>query len=259
MVRIFIILLAGMLAVDAQIFMLRRKANRSIQLVPCYSVNDSSLKGYWKLDEASGNAIDSKGANTLTDNNSVGTAAGKIGTSRDFAAASSRYLSIADNADLSTGDIDFTGTCWWKYDAVLAAGQYPGIMGKWQIGQREFQAYLNGDNQRVQLSVSSDGTAITIEVRADNFGDPSENAWHFVVFWHDSVANTINIQIDNGTVDSTSYASGILDGTSIFTIGSVAIGDYWTGQIDEAEFTKRVLTTDERSALYAAGLGCRPL
>lgn len=258
MVRIFIILLAGLLAVDAQIFMLRRKANRSIQLVPCYSVNDSSLKGYWKLDEASGNATDSKGANTLTDNNSVGTAAGKIGTSRDFAAASSRYLSIADNADLSTGDIDFTGTCWFKYDAVLAAGQFPGIMGKFQTGQQEYQAYLNGDNQRVQFSVSSDGTATT-EVRADNFGDPSENAWHFLAFWHDSVNNTINIQIDNTTVDSTPYSAGIADQPSIFTIGSSGIGNYWTGQIDEVVFTKRVLTTDERTALYASGLGCRPL
>lgn len=254
----FILLAFGLLLPsDAQIFVLRRKANVSAQVTPCSSVYDANLKAYWKFDEASGNAVDSKGANTLTDNNTVGTAAGKINSARDFNAASSEDFSIADNNDLSTGDIDCTGWCWWKYDAVLGAGQFPGIIGKWQAGQLEYQAYLNGDNQRVQFTVSNDGTATT-EVRADNFGDPSEGAWHFMVFWHDSVANTINIQIDNGTVDSTPYSAGIFDGTSTFTIGSAGTGNYWTGQIDEVGFTKRVLTVDERDALYGSTLGCRP-
>src|SRR4029077_17083863 len=39
-----------------------------------------NLVSYWKLDEASGNAIDSHGTNHLTDVNTVASAAGKIGT-----------------------------------------------------------------------------------------------------------------------------------------------------------------------------------
>ena len=65
----------------------------------------TNLIAYWKLDEASGTRNDSKGANHLTDNNTVTQAVGKVGNAAQFTLANSEYLSIADNADLSAGDI----------------------------------------------------------------------------------------------------------------------------------------------------------
>ena len=67
-----------------------------------------SLISYWKLDEASGNATDSHGTNTLTDTNTVTSVAGKINTARYFTNANTEFFTLADNASLSTGDIDFT-------------------------------------------------------------------------------------------------------------------------------------------------------
>ena len=32
--------------------------------------------------------------------------------------------------------------------------------------------------------------------------------WHQVIAWHDSVANTLNIQVDHGAVSSLSYSGG---------------------------------------------------
>lgn len=224
----------------------------------CDTVNDANLKGYWKLDEASGNATDSKGANTLTDNGGVTSGIGKISTARTFTAATPSYFSIADNAALSSGDIDITVGAWVYYGGTLVAGAYPGIIGKFVTGQQEYQLYLNGDNQRYQFAVSSNGTA-QVDVKADSFGDPSDGVYHLVIAWHDATANTINIQIDGGTVDSVSYGTGLFDGTGEFNIGSIGGAAFsWTGQIDEAFVIKRVLTTSERLGLYQFGSGCRP-
>src|SRR5690348_11404000 len=76
-------------------------------LRPPWALTDS-LVGYWKLDEASGSRADSAGANTLTDNNTVAGLAGLISNAGDFERDNSESLSIADNAALSMGDIDFT-------------------------------------------------------------------------------------------------------------------------------------------------------
>ena len=76
------------------------------------------LQGWWKLDEASGSAVDSHGSNTLTQTGTVGAATGKIDGARDF--STSNYFSIASNASLSTGDISFSLACWAKFDALGA-------------------------------------------------------------------------------------------------------------------------------------------
>ena len=72
----------------------------------------TSLIAHWNLDEASGTRVDAKGGNDLTDNNTVTQATGIVSNAGQFTAANSEYLSIADNAALSTGDIDFTIPLW---------------------------------------------------------------------------------------------------------------------------------------------------
>src|SRR6266404_503553 len=44
----------------------------------------TNLVSYWKLDEASGNAVDSVGTNTLTANHAPGSMAGKVNGARNF-------------------------------------------------------------------------------------------------------------------------------------------------------------------------------
>lgn len=53
----------------------------------------TNLISHWKLDEATGNKTDSHGTNTLTNNNSVASVAGKINNASSFSSASARYLS----------------------------------------------------------------------------------------------------------------------------------------------------------------------
>src|SRR4051812_13880833 len=73
----------------------------------------NSLISFWKFDEASGNALDSKGATTLTDVNTVTSAAGLVyPTARLFTAASTEYFTAADAPAISTGNITFWIAGW---------------------------------------------------------------------------------------------------------------------------------------------------
>jgi RHS repeat-associated protein len=82
------------------------------------------------------------------------------------------------------------------------------------------------------------------------------NAWHTVFAWHDAVNNTINIQIDNGTVNSLSYSGGAMDTTYPLTIGAhIDSGYVFNGRVDEVSLYKRILPAAERTWLYNAGTG----
>ena len=62
------------------------------------------LVAYWRLDETSGSRLDSSGnGHTLTDNNTVTSGAGKVGTAAVFTRASSERLSRADQPAFEVG------------------------------------------------------------------------------------------------------------------------------------------------------------
>ena len=82
------------------------------------------LVSCWDLDEASGTRYDAYGTNDLTDYNTVGQAAGVNGYAGSFISANSEYLAHSDNADLSTGNIDFTVMAWVYPTNISASGQW---------------------------------------------------------------------------------------------------------------------------------------
>lgn len=205
----------------------------------------TSLISYWKLGEASGTRVDSHGSNDLTDNNTVLSAAGILGDAADFEYANSEYLNHTDNTDLSTGDIDFTFACWIKAETLPGSTVFACKGG---FGALEwFLDCNNGTNIRFVISglqtVTSTGTIST-------------GNWYFVVAWHDATANTINLQINDGSVDTLSSVTGPTDGAGDFYLGFLGdFGMYWDGLIDEAAFWKRTLTSGERTEIYNSGAG----
>lgn len=217
-----------------------------------------NLVAYWKLDETSGTRADSYGSNTLSESASaVGYGTGKVSNAADFVKANSNYLYIYDNAALSMGDIDFTVAAWLKIDDKSTSS---GIVSKWYgpINNREYYIlYLTGATDRISFFVSNDGTS-SASINANNLGSPSTDTWYFIVAWHDSVNDTINIQINNGAIDSLSYASGVYNGSASFVLGSNRVGINTApldGMIDEVGVWKRVLSSDERTELYNSGNG----
>lgn len=207
----------------------------------------TDLIAFWKLEEASGTRYDSVGNNDLSDNNTVTQAAGKVGYAAQFTGVNIEWLSITDNTDLSTGDIDFTFALW----VYFITGGTKGVLGKDNGTDREYGIWLS--NNVVEFYVFDSGGNYVPQL-ASTFGALSTDTWYFIATWHDSVTNTINIQINNGTVDTRSHTLGVRDQAADFRIGRQA-DTYMDGYIDAVGFWKRVLTADERTALFNSGSG----
>lgn len=213
------------------------------------------LVAHWSLEEASGSRADDIGGNTLTDNNTVTQNPGKVGNAAQFTAANSESLSIADNAALSMADIDFTLWAWVYLDSKSGNRN---IVSKLDAGNTNYEyfTYFSTADDRFHFGVSPNGTPGAVkEVVAATFGSPALATWSFVVAWHDSVANTLNIQVNNGAVDSTAHSAGVFNGIAAFQIGRNSSGNYWDGRIDQVGLAKRVLSSAERSQLYNGGNG----
>ncbi len=217
------------------------------------------LKAFWKLDEVSGTRVDSVGSNDLADNNTVTQADGKLGKAAQFVKAQLESLSIPDNIDLSSGDVDFSYAGWVYFDSLPSGGDAAALVHKYKssTAQREFGIAYDGTAGRLQFYVSDDGTsgAHLSLVSADNFGAASTGVWIFIVVWHDSVNNTINIQINNGTVDSLIHTTGVFDGTQDFELGVINAAGFLDGRLDAWGHWKKVLTSSERTKLYNNGNG----
>lgn len=206
------------------------------------------LVSYWKLDEISGTRNDSWGSNHLTDNNTVTSAAGVVNTAAQFTAPNLEYLSIADNPSLSVSDIDFTICARVKLDSK---GGFRSLVNKGLGNAADTEHILDysSASDRFRFLVANNPT-LTI-VSANSLGSPSVGTWYFIVVWHDSAANTINIQVNNGAVDWATHSVGVQDLTNPFLIGALTAGlSHMDGAIDEVGFWKRVLTAEELTEIY---------
>lgn len=216
----------------------------------CDSVNDSSLQAYWRCDEASGTREDTKGANDLADNNTVTATTGKVGDCAVFTAANSEYLNIADNPELSTGPgVSFTLACWifpTTIDANIRA-----IAGKNGIADPYALFIWNDDKIRWALNNGAkevrSASALTV------------NTWYHVIAEYDSGAGEMRLYVNDGAAQTTTGVSDTSDTADTFYVGIYSASSFpYDGRIDELFFTKRLLTSGERTALYNSGSGCRP-
>lgn len=216
----------------------------------------TDLISHWKLNEASGTRADSHGSNDLTDNNSVASAAGKIGDAAQFTRASETWLSHADNTDLSMGDIDFSIAAWVWID-TLSVGNPQDCIAKWDFfeGFEEYLLRFNASN-KFEFFVRDTGNTTTTSIASTTA--ISEDTWYLVLAWHDASGNTLNISVDNGTANSVGYSGGVRDSGSDLNLGRLTHTSTTAllgGRLDSISIWKRLLTTDEKTSLYNAGAG----
>lgn len=224
------------------------------------SLDLTNLIEHWPLNAASGDETGVHAGIVLTANASPGVALGKVGNGRDLELDSSQFFSAADSAALSTGNIDFSIACWVNLESKPAS--IMSIVGKFASANpsngREYFLSWNNTADRFQFQVSTSGTAADATVSADVLGAPSTGTWYFIVAWHDSVNNVIGIQVNNGTANTAAHSAGLTNLTSAFQLGSRGNSTgslFFDGVIDEVSFWKRILTTDEKTALYNSGSG----
>lgn len=206
-----------------------------------------NLISYWSLEEASGTRADAHGTNDLTDNNTVAGATGKVGTAADFEADNSEYLSRADNADLSTGDIDYTVAAWVYLESKGASRSF---VSK----ENEFALWYDSGGDSLAFSTVNAGGS---SAQAQTGGSPSTATWYYVVGVHDSVNNLTKISVNGGAFATQSFSAGSSDTGNPFYVGRFDFfgAKYMDGLIDEVGFWKRCLTADEVTELYNGGSG----
>lgn len=212
-----------------------------------------NLISHWALDEASGNALDSHGANELADNNTVGAAVGKIVGSRDFENGSAERFTLADNADLSFADDAFHFAGWVQLESV---GANRAIIEKGTGSHGEYELYYVQASTQFRLDVySSTGFGGGHTVLASSFGTPSLATWYFLECWHDPVANEIGIRVNRGTANTTSHSTGILDGAGGFKLGSDSFANHFDGLMEGWSLWSVKKSDADMDAIYNAGAG----
>lgn len=226
-----------------------------------------SLIAYWPGNEANGTLIDAH-TNALDLTGTPGSNYGKVYTnSRQYVTVSGAYHTRdGDDALLSTGDVDFTIATWVYLDSK-AANQ--ALVSKWKTagGGREYQLAYITSTDRFTMYARNAGDSANVSVAANNLGSPSTDTWYFVVAWHDATADTLNIQVNNGTADSAAMSGGVQDSDAKFIIGAYDGGyqgtDVTNGRIGPTAFWKSAagnggaLSADYRTALYNAGTGLK--
>lgn len=213
----------------------------------------TSLVAHWSLAALT----DDSGGNTLSNNGGVTFVAGKVGNCANFAAASSQNLQIADNANLSMGDINLTIAGWFYLATKPASAMTP--LSKWNFTTANREYFISWSNvtDRFTFLVSPDGVVSTT-VTANNLGAPTLATFYFLLAEHDAVNNITTIAANNGVADSAAHTTGVFNGTSTFGLGcitSAPVGNFWDGRIDQVGIWKRLLTASEKSALYNNGNG----
>lgn len=218
----------------------------------------TNLISWWKFDEASGNAVDSHGSNTLAETSgTIDAVAGKVNGGRDLEAGDTEYFEVADNASVSFGDEDFTCGLWIKPETIPGGAHH--YFGKWNSGGNKREYVMGIDHAYDWYSpmffVSSDGTNFHYVISGVNC---SAGNWYFVVFWHDSVNNRIGISVNNEAAVTTAHSTGCFDSDSPFRVGAdgqTTPGNFADGVVDEGFLYRRLLTADEREWLWNSGNG----
>lgn len=223
----------------------------------------SGAISYWNMNESSGSRADLISSNTLTDNNTVGSAVGIIGNGADFERSSSESLSIADGSQ--TG-LDFTGgtfsfSTWLKIEDAPTSGQEFGIIDKEITSgsgrQYRFSYQNNGGTPRLLTGVGiSGGTNMGFFTANQTLSGAS---FSHVVWTYSKVSNISKIYVNGSLLSSgTLDATGALDNAAgTFRIGAKfdTPADFFDGIIDEVGAWNREISLAEVVRLYNSGAG----
>lgn len=215
-----------------------------------------NLVSYWKMDEASGNRADAHGANTLTDNNTVGAATGIINNAADFELSSSESLSITDAAQSGLDIVgDMSISMWIKPESMTASH---GLVTKFQdvAGSKSYR--LHCTTTTIDLTLTANGI---LETAASWTFTLSAGTWYHLVLAYTASAGSADLYINNSSQGTkTGLSTSIFNSMSVFRLGARSSAldvaeQFYDGLMDEVGIWSRVLTSGEVTSLYGGGAG----
>ena len=214
-----------------------------------------NLVSYWKLDESSGNASDSHGSNTLTNNNSTAYVSAKINNGADFERGSSNFFEITDGSQSGLDLTDMTISAWFNLESLPSSGQAYSIVAKMGHGGTNAYelCYCNeGGTLRFQFYTESGlgGAAFKYDTTL------STSTWYHVVLTLSGT--TAQYYLGGSSVSGTGSSYVPRNGTAPFRIGSgnlMEAADYFDGIVDEVGIWSRAVSSGEVTSLYNSGSG----
>jgi hypothetical protein len=200
---------------------------------------------------------DLHGSNDLTNNNSVSTATGKVGTAGDFEKGSSQYLSITDAAQTGldiTGDMSLN--MWAQFEDLGADGTAFRLVTKWQ-SDRSYNLYWYNTTTDILVLELTDSSAT--ESTSSVSWTPSTATWYMITMTYTASAGEVRFYINGSQQGSTQTGAvtNIANDTAEFQIGANATADsfYFDGLLNQVAIWSKVLNTTEISDLYNSGSG----
>ena len=193
----------------------------------------NGLVGYWKMDEASGDAVDSSGNGYTGTVTGTTVTSGKYGNARSF--NGSERITTTNAQQLA----DFTVSVWFKDNGVVT--DYERLVDKSYAGG--FWLGRNGS------SASSWGGGI-LEANAPYgiFGTFTDGQWNHMVSIRRGTTHELYA---NGTLVASNTVSASLLDTTAIQIGNGTTNQGATATIDETRIYNRALSPKEVRDLYA--------
>jgi hypothetical protein len=218
-----------------------------------------NIVAYYKLDESSGNATDSVGGFTLTNNNTVAYSTGKINNGADGGSANTnKYLSVANDLGVAGGNCSIS--FWVKNNTEVGAGGdysfvHQGDLGTF-VNNTVWYEYNGGTRRlnfyRQRQNVGGSSAYYTVTLGTSNFTH--------IVYTYDGT--DIRGYVDGSLVAGPTAASGSgsAGAIDIFQIMSFyAYGTYTeriaSSIVDEVGIWTRAISNSEVTSLYNAGNG----
>ncbi len=220
----------------------------------------NGLISYWKLDETSGNAIDSHGNNDGTVNEATQNTSGKINTAYNFDGYND-VVTIPDSPNLNiTGP--FTITAWAQTNRPLAENfRYLNIVAKDSIFRKGYgiEIYERAEDDGVRLEVwARNGGTLRVAALEILYAELWEaDTWYFIAGTYDGkdlkiYLNNTHTAIGTGINPESTAGEPLRIGSGL---SEESADKEWPGKIDEIAIWNRALTPDEIIELYNSGSG----
>lgn len=199
----------------------------------------TNLKADWTLDE-SGTLVDVQNGYNMARSGTTTTTSGALGNA--FSVSGAGYASVADNADLSVGDVD------WSIEFTMrpsSIGGLDAVVGK-------------GTDWLFYLTTGASGSLMWQQSGSDTLQTTSASmaintTYHIVAVFRAS-DNNGKVYI-NGTQNKSQTVGVATDGSGAFIIGAynTSTAFPYSGWIDNIRFWKRELDSTAVTFLYNGG------
>lgn len=210
------------------------------------------LDFYFELNEVSGNRTDIHAATVFTPTTSLGSAAGVIGLATESSTTNEKLVQNPINGGWLGLDSSRTISLWVRpgfsganrYAFNAAGGTTGDTWGVATTAAGEIQFWLRSTGSPYYIAETS------------GLGATSGQWYHILGEW-DEPNHIVRVTVDNSNTGSAAGPPGPYSQVAALAwIGGyqVATND-WIGRVDELGWWSRLLTADEKTALYGGGAG----